>query len=354
MNQLKPRFASNLWCVLKTMPVPTFIFEEGKLVLKECELSLYLYLCLLANKQHSNCEVSVTIAELVERTRYGHAQVERGLKGLREKKFIGQREMNIRHKTGQFSGSEYVMTHPKKRGKALSQQKSDDRRNDTALGSALFYEKQAYFQAPEHLGEMLGRLRGTALVAYVAALQLASLRREREFETTVQEWRKLANIARNETLEMAAEKLEEEGVLGSISSERRRYIKIYLKNPINGRDLEDEVHSQEYGREAREERDRRESERPYTRDRLLLWASSVFKVPVSPINDGEIATYCKCGGYKNRKFKPTLRMNGDKGRWGVYYCDHCQVGGTLLELVMKQGRMGLLEAIGRLEGRTDS
>jgi len=77
----------------------------------------------------------------------------------------------------------------------------------------------------------------------------------------------------------------------------------------------------------------------------------VFKVPVVPINDGELATFCKCGGYKNRKFKPTLRMNGDKGRYGVYYCDHCEDGGTLLALVVKQGCMGMREALGRLEGK---
>jgi predicted transcriptional regulator len=169
MDHLKSRYASNLWSVLKAIPVSTFIFEDGKLVLKESELSVYLYLCLLANKQRSNCEVSVTIAELEERTGYGHAQVERGLKRLREKKFIGQTEVDIRDKTGRFSRSEYVMTHPKS-GKSLSQQKSDNRRQDTALGAALFYEKQPYFQAPEHVTEMLGRLRGTPLAAYVARL----------------------------------------------------------------------------------------------------------------------------------------------------------------------------------------
>src|SRR5206468_1913925 len=184
--------------------------------------------------------------------------------------------------------------------------------------------------------------------ASVAALQLASLRGEREFEIDVQEWRKLADIARNETLEMAAEKLEEEGVLDSITSKSRRHIKIYLKNPITGHDLEDDIVWQEYGPEAREERERRNQERPYTREQLLKWASSVFKVPVTLINDGELATFCKCGGYKGRTFRPTLRINGDKGRYGVYYCDHCQDGGTLLDLVMKQGRMGRLMALAKL------
>jgi hypothetical protein len=88
---------------------------------------------------------------------------------------------------------------------------------------------------------------------------------------------------------MAAEKFEEQGVLGSIPSEKRRQVTIYLKNPITGHDLEDDIVWQEYGPEAREERERRNQERPYTRKQLLTWASSVFKLPVTPINDGELA-----------------------------------------------------------------
>ena len=342
-------YADKLWYVLETMPIPNFIFREGKLSLTESELAVYICLCSIADREHSNCEVQASVEELVQLTTYSPRQVKSALKGLRDKKFIGKMEEGPRAK-GKFDSPDYVMTQPDREGRSLAQPRAADRRKDTSLRTALWSEKQDYLRAPEHLVKLLETLKGSPLSAYVAALHFASRLEEKEFDVALKEWRTLAAIARNETLLSAAEKLEHERVMDSrIDDGQRSHIaRITLRNPETGQELDYEIVTTQ-AREEYERIGRREdADRPHTREQLLKWAASVFKVPVTPAGNDEWQTFCRCGGGKRRGQYGTLYPNGDKGKYGVFYCHNCGEGGTLLQLVMKQGKMGLIEALQRL------
>jgi hypothetical protein len=350
---MRPRFTDTLWLVVKTTPVPAFIFKSKRLILSPSELAIYLEFCRLADKPHSNCTLKTSEAQLSELTTYSSRQVSRAVRGLCVHGLIDREgEKN----GGRSSLTKYVMCNPANHGQPLLARgpsaldrlcEGHDRRGDRSLRAVLYGNAEPYFRAPKSLTAMLGPLRGSPLAAYVAVLQLASLRRLRDFNVPVLEWRTLAGIARNETFDEAIDKLEQFRVLAVIRG--RTEINVLLKNPASGRDLDDEIFEAEI--KADDDRER-STDRPYSPEQLLTWAASVFPHEPKPSSNGEMLVFCQCGGglqNKRARFRPTLSMNGDKGKYGVYYCHSCERGGTLLQLVMEYGHMDWLKAVMLLE-----
>jgi hypothetical protein len=339
-------YQDKLWKHVPSFAIPSFIFRDGSLQLNPSELAVYVCICQNASRPNSNCEFTISVDELVKLTSYSDRQVIEALSGLREKQFIRAVETGSRNVSGQFVADSHVMCNPKQAGRSMAQPTKEDRREHVSLRSLLFaVENESYFSAPEHVVSLMEKLKGSPLSVYVAVLQIAKLMNETEFDATLREVRILSSVSRNEILFKAVHILERERTMDVVTSRNdRNSISVTLKNPATGRDMEDDAVDESLKRQWAAS-----PYRPYTREQLLKWAASVFRVPVN-IGD-EWTTRHGCAESKTRKlrYRNTLSMNGDKGKHGVYYCHACEEGGTLLELVCKHGHMGVISALALLE-----
>ena len=118
---MKPRFADTLWLVLKTIPIPTFIFLDQRLVLSPSELAVYLYFCFLARVPKCNGKVRTSVDQLARATSYTPRQVDRALMGLLTKQFLGKpAKGRTRAKGAQSTDTEFEMCSPRRGGTSLA------------------------------------------------------------------------------------------------------------------------------------------------------------------------------------------------------------------------------------------
>lgn len=350
-----------LWNPLETFAVPAHVFKSGKLTVNFSELAVYLIACKRASVYQSGCLFELPLREIAAVTGYTPRQILTAINKLQTlgllKKYSDERE---RDAVGKLENITYELCDSK--GDGLHTPGQRDRLR-VGLRAKLCKLKQPYFALPSCTIDYLSELRGAPLAVYVAAVRLCNLKGQREVTASVVQLRKLAGIARNETMSAALDDVlyPVDGVhrhFLQYRSPNKRTITVTLTNPSDPQSLPleyYEITEQETGKVTTRRKE-------YDDDLLLRWAAAAIWHGASPdvlklgSNGDHLGTCPMCGGCNaKRRGVPTLAINvarrSAQNAYGIYFCHSCGAGAgeTLLDLVMQRTGLNVIKAMASLE-----
>lgn len=349
-----------LWGSLPNFAVPTHVFKKNKLQLTYAELAVYLIACARASNYQSGCAFELTVRDVATLTSYAPRKISAAIAGLKTKGLIATIGEQNRSESGAFNAVDWQLCDSKGEGLYVPGQRA---RLRVGLRAKLCKLKEPYFALPSCTIDYLAELRGAPLAVYVAAVRLCNLKGQREITVPVAQLRKLAGIARNETMSAALDYVlyPVDGVhrhFLEYNSPNKRTITLTLTNPSDPQSLPleyYEITEQQTGKATT----RRKS---YDDNLLLRWAAAAIWNGATPdalklgSNGDHLGTCPMCNGANaKRRGVPTLAINvakrGAQNNYGIYFCHSCGAGTgeTLLDLVMQRTGLNVIKAMASLD-----
>lgn len=321
------------------IPGATLFDEEGKLKLHGVDLSVYLYCCRLANVQWKGGDgkFMFRIEDVMAGTGFKKRAVRyalRGLQGLTKHKpgkaASPASEKLIVRIEGKCKRPFHIFSIATPDGTSLCSEYGDSQGPPSSLRKFLYDKKLWYDDIPRHLMDNLKPLKGAALAIALAAYQLAIDKDRVKFAVNFKTWQEKAGIARESLFKDAWRCSEFQKLIHASRLRGDEEVQVTFYHPAKGTSL---LHTRSnaarraYEREIDRPISQYESEqnpdaRKYTSSEITL-ANRHFYSDAQTNEDGVLVVQCpECRGTKGgrRAAHPTLRLDPEKGAFGVMYC----------------------------------
>lgn len=321
-----------------TVPGETLFNEQGKLKLLGANLSVYLYFGRLANTQVncSNGKFMFRIEDVSAATGYAERSVWYALNYLQgmaasgvEGGYSERREkLIVRVESQECKGRCHMFSFSTDYGSPLSRAYGESDDKPCPLRKFLYDKDLGYFDIPSHLMENLKALKGAPLALSLALYQLALDKEQVQFAVSLAELSEKAGVARRSLFRKAWENPEFKRLIHASQLPGSKEAQVTFYHPKKGTSLlgtRSNAAERAYYREidrpisAYDEQNRDSKNTPDEIRRTILY----FFPDAIANDDGELVVNCpKCHGTKrgHRAAIETLRINPDKGDYGVMYC----------------------------------
>lgn len=349
---LMPVLTDRLWRNVSTFALPSFIFEDDVLSLSFAALSVYVLMCELACRKGSNCILTLSQRRACEKTGYGSASVERAFRELRDLQFIRAAHSREKNAAGRFGENVYELMWPGAK-LGLSEYGNGKKPN---LRTRLYASDVMYFVAPCALVDVLNVVDGKLLALILSCLRSASLRGQRHFEMPSPQLRQMSGLS-VKSYAAAADRLTH--------SEENPLDYRFIDLTISGHNVVVDLLNP-YTQVPLMYEEEKEAEHSATRSvRFPVAPPEYFVGWLRPYISGElrIATgtnlkancpNANCPSRTGRRRGQTLCIDPYRGEYGLVRCEKCQTqNGSILDLVMRQARIGIVAAQERLAAVTE-
>jgi len=340
------------------VPGHTLFDSEGKLTLHGADLSVYLHCCRLANTQPEvgDGKFAFTIAAVIAATGYSERAVWYSLEALQgaPKQGRNPRKLIVRVGEEKTAANLHVFSIASENGSSIAMSYGKGKSSPDPLRKYLFEKGLWYDDIPFHLLKNLKPLKGAPLAIAITGYQLALDREELQFAINLGTWKDKAGVARTRTFHAAWAIPEVQQFIRVSRLTGDTQVQLAFYHPRRGTPLinaRSEAATRAYDRDIDRPIDDPETggERKYTRAELIE-AIRHFYSDASD-KDGEMLVECpKCRGTKGgyRVASPSLRINVDKGDYGVMYCGDkanrartCQYGRGKMSYHLLADRRGI-------------
>jgi hypothetical protein len=302
------------------------------LTLHGADLSVYLYCCLLAQKQRDeDGQFVFEIKSAEAATGYGERQIWRALGSLQGNpqrtaqkdipapeapSLAKKKPLIVKVSGGNFRPNTYSICT--EYGSPIRIYRGEKKET---LRGMLFSIGLGYFDVPCYLMDRLRELKGAPLAVVLTGIKQAVDQQSAKFVAILKEWKCMAGLTKDAVLRSAWECETVHDLMRVSHKKGQRTAGVELFHPVRGTSLTQNM-AEAMDRAAEKaaisawEADRA---REYTQQELEQWFLSEF--PKAEKRDGEFYVDCpECHGMRHGKSTPTLRVRFDKGGVGVMAC----------------------------------
>ena len=318
---------------MNAVPGGTLFDDQGKLALHGADLSVYLYCCRLANAQPKlgDGRFKFTIHEIVSATGYSERSVWYALRRLQNSSNRNGDGGNPACKKLivciESKGSFHLFSVAGHDGMPLTSSYGESESSPSPLRQFLHEKQLWYDDIPTHLFEKLKSLKGAPLAVAISGYKLATDKEQVRFAVSMQTWQEKAGIARRSLFTSSWANPEFKKLIHVTRLAVDTQAQVAFYHPTRNTSLfqtRPESVASAYERDL----DRPIGEygaddtRKYTSEELRKAVKHFYPGALTDANDELVVDCPECKGtrYGTRVPSPTLRINVDKGAYGVMYC----------------------------------